>query len=54
MNIEFNVYKLKPDSDTYQKWSSQKHMQHVVDKDFIVVGEEMLGDKLYIKVLDCR
>lgn len=49
MNIEFNIYKLKKDSNTYQKWSKQKCMRQEADREIIIVGEEMLGDRLYLK-----
>lgn len=49
MDIEFNVYKLKKDSPTYQQWSNQKYMQQELDREIVIVGEEMLGDKLYLK-----
>ena len=49
MNIEFNIYKLKPDSDTYEKWSKQKYMQQEIDREIVIVGEETVGNKLYLK-----
>lgn len=49
MNIEFNIYKLKKDSDTYKQWSKKSYMQKELDCDIIIVGEEKLGDKLYLR-----
>jgi len=51
MNIEFNIFKLKKDSKTYKQWSTKDYMQKELDCDIIIVGEEMLGDKLYLRGL---
>jgi len=51
MNIEFNIFKLKKDSKTYQQWSTKDYMQKELNCDIIIVGEEMLGDKLYLRGL---
>ena len=49
MKIEFNLFRLKKNSKTYQKWSEKPYMQKEVDCDFIIVGEEKIGDKLYLR-----
>ena len=49
MNIEFNIFKLKKNSKTYQQWSTKDYMQKELDIDIIIVGEEKLGDKLYLR-----
>jgi len=51
MNIEFNLFKLKKDSKTYKQWSTKDYMQKELDCDIIIVSEEMLGDKLYLRGL---
>lgn len=47
MNIEFNIFKIKPDSDTYNKWSKQEYLKNDINSEFIVVGEE----KDYLKLI---
>lgn len=49
MNIEFNLFKLKKDSKTYKQWSTKTYMQKEIDCDIIIVGEEKLGDILYLR-----
>ena len=49
MYMEFNVYKLKKDSNTYKQWLTKDYMQKELECDIIIVGEEMLGDKLYLR-----
>lgn len=49
MDIDFNIYRLKKDSKTYQEWSISKFMQNDKDCDIIIVGEETLGDKPFLK-----
>jgi hypothetical protein len=49
MNIEFIIFKLKKDSKTYQQWSTKDYMQKELDCDIIIVGEEKLGDTLYLR-----
>lgn len=49
MKIEFNLFKLKKDSKTYQNWSTKTYMQKELDCDIIIVGEEKLGDTLYLR-----
>jgi hypothetical protein len=51
MNLEFNIFKLKDSSSPYQKWAKDENMHIDVDGEFIVVGEENLGDKPYIKIV---
>lgn len=45
MNIEFNIFKLKPNSNTYKRWSNLTHMTKYLNSEFIVVGEEQISDK---------
>ena len=49
MNIEFNLFRLKKDSKTYKHWSEKTYMQKEVDRDVIIIGEEKLGDTLYLR-----
>jgi len=49
MKIEFNLFKLKKDSKTYQQWSTKDYMKKELDLDIIIVGKEKLGDKLYLR-----
>jgi hypothetical protein len=49
MNIEFNLFRLKKDSKTYKHWSEKTFMQKELDRDIIIVGEEKLGDTLYLR-----
>lgn len=49
MYIEFNLFKLKKDSNTYKKWSEKIQMQKEIDCDIIIVGEEKLGETLYLR-----
>lgn len=51
MHIDFNIYKLKKDSKTYQHWAEKSYMQKELDCDIIVVGEEQIGDTLYLRCL---
>jgi len=51
VHIDFNIYKLKKDSKTYQKWSEKSYMQVELDRDIVVVGEEKLSDVLYLRCL---
>jgi hypothetical protein len=39
MNINFPIYWLKKDSDTYNRWSKAPMLKQYIDSDFIVVGE---------------
>lgn len=49
MKMEFNLFKLKKDSKTYKKWSEKSYMQNEIDREIIIVGEEKLGDILYLR-----
>jgi len=33
MNIEFNIFKLKPESDTYKRWSKIQNMNKDINED---------------------
>lgn len=39
MNIELNMYKLKEDNNTCQKWSEQDYIKIEIDRNMIIVGE---------------
>jgi len=51
VHIDFNIYKLKKDSKTYQKWAEKSYMQMELDRDIVVVGEEKIGDTFYLRCL---
>jgi hypothetical protein len=51
MNIEFPIFWLKKDSDTYKRWSVIPMLKQYIDSDFIAVGEEIIKNTTFIKLI---
>jgi hypothetical protein len=51
MDIEFNIFKLKSESNTYKKWAEMPMLKSNIDSEFIVVGEEKVKNITYLKII---